>query len=87
MANDTVEDTVVCTNGVEYTRTQLLAAFERITNKDNWKLPLHGTIKENEFDLVNDAAIFFAGSPLSILKRDGDMVEVHGLGYYAYIGA
>jgi hypothetical protein len=71
------------------THEELKAAFEKVEDKSNWKLPLHGVIHKSEFDLVNEAAIYFAGSPLTVVNKlaGGDLLEVRGAGYYECIGA
>jgi hypothetical protein len=71
----------------KYTHDELKAAFEKVENKENWKLPIRGIIEESEFQLVYEAAIYFAGSPLESRKLADGRLEVSGAGYYNCIGA
>lgn len=58
---------------------------------DNWKMPFGATIPSEHFDEYNEAAIYFAGSPLEIIrifKKNGEQFyDVFGEGYYNCIGA
>lgn len=73
--------------GFDFTVDQMRAAFDMIADKQNWKLPLHGIISKEEFRLCDQAAIFFAGSPLESKDIGGGKLEVAGFGYYVCIGA
>ena len=57
---------------------------------DNWKLPFGATIPAKDFDKYNDASIWFAGSPLEVIrifKKNGQQFyDVFGEGYYECIG-
>jgi len=70
-----------------YTIEQLQAAFNKITNKTNWKKALKGVIEASEFRVTEKAAIFYAGSPLESRKLPDGRLEVWGDGYYVHIGA
>lgn len=70
-----------------YTQEELQKAFNKITNKTNWKFALKGRIKKSELAITNHAAIFFAGSPLQVLRDLGDEIIVIGDGYYNRIGS
>lgn len=58
---------------------------------DNWKMPFRATIPAAEMCEYQDAASFFAGSPLEIIRvylSEGiEYYEVEGAGYYNCIGA
>ena len=58
---------------------------------DNWKMPFGAAIPAEHFDEYNEAAIYFAGSPLEIIrifKKNGkQFYDVFGEGYYNCIGA
>jgi hypothetical protein len=69
-------------------REILQEAFSKIVNKDNWKFPIDAVIPEADFDKAQEAAGYFAGSPLEIVARLPDgMVRVQGPGYYVTSGA
>ncbi len=72
----------------QHSHEELKAAFDKICDKDNWKMPLRGVVEESELGLVEEAAIYFAGSPLHIVKKmDDGKVMVAGAGYYECIGS
>jgi hypothetical protein len=73
--------------GRKYTRGELQDAFSEIQDKENWKKSFTAQIDEAEFDKYNEAAIFFAGSPLEIIHRSNNKLTIHGDGYYVCIGA
>lgn len=64
------------------------AVFEKIAPKGNWKEPIACWINEAEFAECNEAAIWFTGAPLKVIKKKkGGKVYVEAPGYYATIGA
>ena len=70
----------------------LLNKFNYLTKDiDNWKMPFGAAIPSEHFDEYNEAAIYFAGSPLEIVrifKKNGkQFYDVFGEGYYNCIGA
>lgn len=73
--------------GKPTTRGELLAMFNRISMRSNWKGPLFGWVAEKELALAEAAAEFFAGSPLEVQQREAGKVYVRGAGYYECIGA
>ena len=76
--------------GTKWTRDELTAAFNMVADKTNWKLPIRARIERADFERCNAAAIFFAGSPLTLVRWVGpnrSMVRVTGSGYYICIGA
>ena len=75
-----------------YTEPELRAAFEKVENKNNWKLGNEVLINESEFDVTNAAVIFFTGSGLDFdyaIKEDDETIKFHVkfAGYYKAIGA
>lgn len=74
-----------------YTTEQLSAAFDRVKNPANWKLPLKAwlTVDVTEADRkVIDAAItFYTGSIPEWEEQAGGCWTVTAAGYYAAIGA
>jgi hypothetical protein len=78
--------------GTKYSRKELKAAFERIENPTNWKLPIRGVmIPEADRDITNEAVIFFAGCVPTFRKPsrrgfEGQLI-VDAVGYYAAVGA
>ena len=88
----------------EMTQSEMIAAVTEVevANKkvlfnyltkdiENWKMPFGATIPADTYDKYNDAAIWFAGCKLEILrifKKDGkQFYDVFGEGYYNAIGA
>jgi len=73
-----------------YTQEQLLAAFNKVANKTNWKLPIDKKVSlssVDEVDLVVEAIIHFTGSVPSYDQLDGDVYHFQAQGYYIAIGA
>ena len=75
----------------EARQAELKAAFERVENKSNWKLPIDATIElENPIQdaiLISDAVIHFAGCVPTIWHMEGNKYRVVAIGYYAAVGA
>ena len=82
-----MNDMVVSTKG--YTRKQLTEAFDKLTDgMDNWKMPILKLIHKDEFDISNEACIFFTGSSLKDAGIDeNDCMLVSAAGYYETIGS
>lgn len=85
-ANDEPEGTE------RYPYRELREAFDSIACSYNWKNPIAATIDADRFDVCNEAAIFFAGSPLRVELEFVDdfgarRMHVNGAGYYRMIGA
>lgn len=83
-----MEDAIVKATG--FTHGQLSDAFDKLTvGMENWKMPIEATIRESDFDLMNEACAWFTGSRLSALKlsNSGDLIQVSAAGYYMTIGA
>jgi hypothetical protein len=70
-----------------YTYDQLYDAFTSVQNKGNWKLGNTVWIAKADYDLIDCATIFFAGSPLETVGIKGPKVQVAFDGYYARVGA
>tara|TARA_B100000424_G_scaffold187548_1_gene145806 strand:+ start:455 stop:772 length:318 start_codon:yes stop_codon:yes gene_type:complete len=62
-----------------------------VRHNDHWKEPFRAVIPALLYDEYAEAAAFFAGSPLEVLrkfKRHGvDHYEVQGPGYFICVGA
>lgn len=73
----------------EYTQDELTAAFDRVCNTKNWKMPINKVVKltDKELDLVYAAVIHFTGSVPMISQRTRDTYHVTAAGYYVAIGA
>tara|TARA_Y100000034_G_scaffold134748_1_gene204068 strand:+ start:50 stop:442 length:393 start_codon:yes stop_codon:yes gene_type:complete len=88
-----LDDMVVSNKG--YTRSELDDAWDLIAPADNWKNPICTYINCNDFEICNEACIFFTGSSLAVAATlaFGDTeapVEqwlVEAPGYYLTIGA
>ena len=72
-----------------YTRYELENAFDSICNKENWKYPFICDIPYDEYELYNEACIFYTGAVLNVLCTDWitnkSLCECKG--YYETIGA
>lgn len=82
------------TNTREYSEEELHSAFDRVKNKEHWKLPIRCTIDykdEDDIDLIRESVIYFTGSVPDIdvreLKNGKKRVKVSAVGYYIAIGA
>lgn len=86
---------VATVNGKRVTRGQLAAAFDIVSNKENWKCPIdaHVRLTDDEIAMVTEAVIFFAGCTPEIERKsrkaeDGTIkYRVTAIGYYEAIGA
>ena len=67
----------------DYTRGQLDAAFNLISDPEDWRAPLHGTVKSEDLGACLAAAEFFTGSGLQSVWSDYEkgLHEVKGAGY------
>jgi hypothetical protein len=65
------------------------AIFERVENKENWKLPIDATIELDTANklLLDEAIIFFTGSVPHFHKLAGGKYRITADGYYMAIGA
>ena len=82
-----LDDKVVSPNG--YSRGELSEAFDRIKDPKNWKMPIMKLIHKDEFDICDEACVFFTGSrlvPADSPDENGGVL-VSAAGYYATIGA
>lgn len=84
MTNWSVEKS---TGDHEAEQAERVAVWQKIRPKRNWKERIDAWIEAADFDECNEAAIWFAGSPLDIVAKRGSKVRVQGDGYYARIGA
>jgi len=71
-----------------YSRAELTEAFNKVCNKDNWKLPIRAEIETNDQDRVHQAVIFFTGD-VPNFKPVGNTTKLKVVadGYYAVCGA
>ena len=77
-----------------FTQEQLTTAFNRVSNKTNWKLPIKCTVEFNgdeDMKLLSCAIVHFTGSVPSFniyqLKSGKKKVKINAVGYYNSIGA
>jgi hypothetical protein len=61
--------------------------FNRIANRENWKMPIAAWIDAADFAECSEAAVWFTGASLKIEARQGERILVTAPGYYATIGA
>jgi hypothetical protein len=86
--------------GRPVTRGELLAAFNRVADRTNWKNSINAVITISTLDeknLIREAVIFFTGSvpafiPVRVKLLEGEreglpLYRVQAVGYYAAIGA
>lgn len=74
--------------GTPYSREQLLAAFNKVCDKSNWKMPIDATIEDNDCDIIREAVIFFAGCEPRFEPIHGtDRLRCKAVGYYEAVGA
>lgn len=86
--------------GRDATRAELSAAFDRVSNKENWKFDIDATIDSTpkEVNVIRSAITFFSGSnPTIIYKKEigkaADGVSwicrwhIKADGYYKTIGS
>jgi hypothetical protein len=75
-------------HGFQFSREAVSEMFTALANKEHWKYPIDAVIAESDFNLAQEAALFFAGSALEIVERLPDgRVRVQGPGYFACVGA
>jgi len=82
-------------NGRAVTRGELSAAFDRVANKVNWKLPINTviTVTGDDMPVIVEAVKFFAGCIPTFTPARGKnepgvyRVRVKAKGYYAAVGA
>jgi len=82
---DDMDDTVVSHRG--FTRGQLSDAFHLICDPDNWKMPFECIISDCDFELYNEACMFFTGAELQVVELLGGDSKCRCIGYYEAIGA
>lgn len=77
-----------------YTRKQLSEAFDKVSNKEHWKLPINAVLPEwfsvAETELITAAVIFYTGSVPTFereYKNGAGSTKVQAAGYYAAVGA
>lgn len=74
-----------------YTETELSAAFDRVANKVNWKLPVKALLPSitsaKEKAKIAFAITFYTGSVATFGKAPTGHLLVTAPGYYATIGA
>lgn len=68
------------------TRGELSAAFKKVQNSENWKLPIYSSIDIRDQEIVKNAIIFFTGSVPTFHWVCGKTM-VKAAGYYAAVGA
>jgi hypothetical protein len=75
--------------GTRYSRAELTAAFNRVANLRNWKMPIDTIIPGDDADVVEQAIIFFTGSVPQFRPHPDNSLYliVKADGYYAVIGA
>ena len=82
-----IEQNQVVYNG--FTRRQLTEAFNRVENKENWKLPIDAVVTVNfaELNAIKAAVIFFTGGAAKSKRRLAGVYHITAPGYYNSVGA
>jgi hypothetical protein len=78
-----------------YTRAQLSEAFDRVKDRENWKMPIDksvaGTLSAADQSMIAAAVVFYAGCVPSFRVEGGlcgaYFTRVTAAGYYAAVGA
>lgn len=74
-----------------YTEAELSAAFSRVANKENWKLPIKSLLpsitSHKERAKIAYAIKFYTGSVATFGKAPTGHLLVTAPGYYAAVGA
>lgn len=70
-----------------WTREELAAAWKLVKPHPDWKDPVDATVPNEGLDVIEDAVLFFAGSPVTFQPAGGGKVRVTAAGYYACIGS
>lgn len=78
---------VKCFSGKLRMQSALNAAFDKVADKANWKLPVEAVIDAGELELIADAVVHFTGSELSSVTESEGKLRVFAKGYYAAVGA
>ena len=73
----------------EFTQWQLQCALNTLTEmNDRWKDPIDTIISEKDYDICNEACMYFTGGMLDIMDKFEDgTINVQSAGYYVHIGA
>ena len=77
-----------------YLQEELHSAFDRVKNKEHWKLPIQCSIDykdQEDINLITEAVVHFTGSVPQFdvyqLKSGKKRVRIFAVGYYYAIGA
>lgn len=71
-----------------YGEPALRAAFDKVKNKDHWKLEIRAVIPATELDVTSAAVSFYTGSALQVMRQfKNGRVRVWAAGYYAAVGS
>jgi hypothetical protein len=73
--------------GTVYSRAELKAAFDKVCNSQNWKMPIDAVITEAERDVATQAVIFFAGCSPKFRGIGPAKLRMTAVGYYKAVGA
>jgi hypothetical protein len=78
---------VKCFSGAIRMQSELMAAFDLVADKGNWKLAIDKTVRWNiDRELITDAVVHFTGS-VPGFTITGAWLRVTAAGYYAAVGA
>ena len=71
------------------THEALKQKFDELTKPmDNWKDPIVSVINSKDFEIMNQACIYYTGSSLNIESQyQNNLILVSAEGYYLTIGA
>ena len=78
---------VVCYSSAVRKQSELLAAFNRVADKANWKMPVDAVIDQWWHAIIHDAVIHFTGSVPTFEPTSNGQLHVKAAGYYQTVGA
>lgn len=71
----------------DLTRGQLKVYFDKVSNKENWKLPIDAVCLTKDVKNIEKAIIYFTGSVPLFTKMENSIYRVKAAGYYSAVGA
>lgn len=89
ISEESNQQVVATVLGRSVTRGELAAAFSRVENKTNWKMPIDATVGLTDYERAEmaEAVVFFTGSVAEFEIVTGGQYRVKARGYYAAVGA
>lgn len=73
--------------GREFSRDEMLDAFNPVANKEHWKYPVDAVVDADQRDVLDQAIPYFTGSCAHFTEVEGGKLRVQADGYFNAIGA